>query len=264
MKVPESFKITYIGTATVLLEIGGLRILTDPVFDQSGQNYAFGWGTGSTKTKDPAVLPDTLGNIDLVLLSHDQHQDNLDDTGRSVLKKASKIVTTVSAAKRLGGGAHGLRKWQSIVIETPQGFPIQFTATPARHGPPLSRLFVGEVAGFILEWPGQRNGALYISGDTVWFKGIRQIGRRFKIGTALLHLGGVQFPFLGPLRFTFNGKEAVRTVQELNVKTTIPLHFEGWEHFRESRVKSEQSLSQLDSSHKVMWLELGVETPIEI
>ena len=44
-----NLSITHIGTATMLLEIGALRLLTDPVFDPAGGRYHFGWGTGSTK-----------------------------------------------------------------------------------------------------------------------------------------------------------------------------------------------------------------------
>jgi hypothetical protein len=79
---------------------------------------------------------------------------------------------------------------------------VRVTATPARHGPPLSRPLVGEVIGFMLEWEGQQYGALYISGDTVWFSGIAEFGKRFRTSLALFHLGGVRLPISGPLRYT--------------------------------------------------------------
>ena len=59
--------ITHIGVATMLLEIGSLRLLTDPVFDPVGGRYSFGWGTGSTKLTAPSVSADHLGAIDAVL-----------------------------------------------------------------------------------------------------------------------------------------------------------------------------------------------------
>ncbi len=57
-------RITHIGTATLLLELGDLRLLTDPVFDPPGGTYAFGWGTGSTKLTAPAVPGEALGTMD--------------------------------------------------------------------------------------------------------------------------------------------------------------------------------------------------------
>ena len=72
------------------------------------------------------------------------------------------------------------------------------TATPARHGPPLSRPVAGAVVGFALRWAGQDDGVLWMSGDTVLFDGVREIADRLDVDTALLHLGGVQFPDTGP------------------------------------------------------------------
>ena len=50
---------------------------------------------------------------------------------------------------------------------------------------------------------------MWISGDTVWFGGVREVARRIRVGTAILHLGGVRFGLTGPLRYTMNADEAV-------------------------------------------------------
>ena len=52
-------RLTHIGGPTVLIAVGGWRILTDPTFDPPGRDYAFGWGTGSKKLAGPAVEPAT-------------------------------------------------------------------------------------------------------------------------------------------------------------------------------------------------------------
>src|SRR5687767_2179603 len=173
-------RITHIGTATLLLEIGPMRLLTDPAFDPPGGNYSFGFGTSSTKLTAPAIRPEDIGKIDAVLLSHDQHEDNLDQAGRALLPLAGKVLTTNAGAKRLDNNAIGLKPWKSTTI-TSDGSEIKVTAVPARHGSLWSYIIVGETTGFVLEWSDQKYGALYISGDTVWFNGIHEIAYRFKI-----------------------------------------------------------------------------------
>ncbi|MFZ5518297.1 MAG: MBL fold metallo-hydrolase [Candidatus Zhuqueibacterota bacterium] len=257
-------RITHIGTATVIIEIGSLRILTDPVFDPAGGRYSFGWRTGSTKLTSPTVAVESLGHIDLVLLSHEHHGDNLDRAGRAWLPDAGQVITTVSGERRLRGNAVGLSKWASVEVGSREGLRVKVIATPARHGPLWTRPFVGEVIGFIVEWDGQRHGALYISGDTVWFRGIVEVGRRYRISTAVLHLGGVRFPLYGPIRFTFTGAEAARAAQALNARTIVPIHYEGWTHFRESRAESEQAFIAAGLGDRVLWLPPGVTSEIEV
>ena len=142
--------LTHIGGPTVLIEVGGWRLLTDPTFDPPGESYRFGWGTGSRKLAGPAIPASELGQIDAVLLSHDHHDDNLDPAGRAFLPSAGTVITTVPGAKRLGGNALGLEPWATTRLEAEGRPSIEITATPCRHGPPLSRPIVGAVIGFAL------------------------------------------------------------------------------------------------------------------
>jgi L-ascorbate metabolism protein UlaG (beta-lactamase superfamily) len=79
-RVPMSIQL--IGGPTTLLEIGGLRLLTDPAFDARGP-VPSGDRT-LMKTTGPAVAAEEVGPIDAVLLSHDQHDGNLDRSGRAL------------------------------------------------------------------------------------------------------------------------------------------------------------------------------------
>lgn len=257
------FAITYVGGPTALLEVGGLRLLTDPTFDPPGQRYRFGWGTSSRKLAGPALTPAELGRIDAVLLSHDHHGDNLDPAGRALLPSAGKVITTPSGARRLGGNAFGLAPWDSTTLETPDGGQLRITATPARHGPPLSRPIVGEVIGFVLEWDGP-GGGLWVSGDTVYFSGIAELGQRFDVAVALIHLGGVRFPISGPLRYTMNAEEGVRVAEELGLETLIPIHYEGWKHFRQGREEVERAFAAAGIAERVRWPRAGQAERIAI
>ncbi len=259
-------ELTHVGGPTVLIEFGGWRLLTDPTFDPAGGKYSFGWGTGSVKTTAPALAAADLGPIDAVLLSHDHHEDNLDAAGRALLPSAGTVLTTVPGAKRLGGNAVGLAPWETTTLEAPGKVPIEVTATPCRHGPPLSKPIVGDVVGFGLTWEGQQNGALWISGDTVLYDGVRAVAERLAVGTALLHLGGVKFPITGPLHYTMTAAQAVELLGLLEPATTVPIHYEGWKHFRQGRAEIERELGSVPAPLRdsVRWLPLGVGLPIEV
>ncbi|HEX8854589.1 MAG TPA: MBL fold metallo-hydrolase [Thermoleophilaceae bacterium] len=261
-----SVRITHIGGPTALIEVGGWRLLTDPTFDPPGRRYSFGWGSMSRKVAGPAMQPADVGPIDAVLLSHDQHGDNLDVAGRALLPNAGAVVTTVAGAKRLGGATRGLEPWSSTTLEKP-GLPaIEVTATPCRHGPPLSRPLAGDVVGFALRWDGQEHGVLWISGDTVLYDGVREVGTRLDVDIALLHLGGVRFPVSGPFRYTMTARDAVELCGLVRPRTVIPVHYEGWGHFKESRESIEREFAGApeDVRRSVRWLSIGLATDVPL
>jgi L-ascorbate metabolism protein UlaG (beta-lactamase superfamily) len=255
-------RITHIGGPTTLIEVDGWRLLTDPTFDPPGRRYSFGWGSASRKLTGPAIAVDELPPIDAVLLTHDHHADNLDNAGRALLPQAGSVVTTSAGAARLGGGAIGLVPWSVHTLREPGRPPLEITATPCRHGPPLSRPITGDVVGFALRWPGQEHGALWISGDSVLYGGIRQVGARFDVGTALLHLGAVQFGVSGPLRYTMTGRDGAELRSLLRPRTVVPVHYEGWSHFKQGRAGIESAFSE--ASTDLTWLEIGTPAALPI
>jgi L-ascorbate metabolism protein UlaG (beta-lactamase superfamily) len=201
-----------------------------------------------------------------VLLSHDHHGDNLDDAGRALLPRAGAIVTTDSGARRLGGVARGLGPWDTTVLEA-EGLPaIEVTATPCRHGPPFFHPLVGDVIGFALRWEGQQHGVLWISGDTVLYDGVCDVAERVRVGTALLHLGGVRFPVTGPLRYTMTARDAVELCELMRPRVAIPVHYEGWKHFQEGRDAIERELAAApdDVRSRIRWLPLGAGVDLAV
>src|SRR6516164_8722607 len=98
--------ITLIGGPTALIEIDGFRLLTDPTFDAPGAYQLL--HVKLQKTIGPAMKADAIGPVDAVLLSHDQHSDNLDHSGREFLQGVKRVLTTEAGAKRLGGRVEGL------------------------------------------------------------------------------------------------------------------------------------------------------------
>ncbi|NEK57874.1 MBL fold metallo-hydrolase [Geodermatophilus sabuli] len=258
-------RLTHVGGPTVLVEAAGWRLLVDPTFDPPGRRYAFGWGTGSRKTTGPAVAAEDVLPVDAVLLSHDHHADNLDDAGRALLPAAGVVVTTLPGARRLGGSVRGLAPWATTELTAPGRPTVVVTATPARHGPRFSRPVAGAVIGFALRWDGQEHGQLWISGDTVLFGGVRQVAERLTVDAALLHLGGVRFPVTGPVRYSMRGRDAVELCRLLRPRTVVPVHYEGWSHFREGRGPVEQAFAAAPPALRraVRWLPAGVPVDLD-
>ncbi len=259
-------RLTHIGGPTMLIEVGGWRLLSDPTFDAPGGRYSFGWGAFSRKLAGPAIAADDVGPIDAVLLSHDHHGDNLDHAGRALLPSAGAVLTTVSGARRLGGSALGLEPWQTTVLEAPDRPAIEITATPCRHGPAGIPFIIGDVVGFALRWAGQEHGVLWISGDTVLYDGVRDVAGRLSVSTALLHVGAVRFPITGPVRYTLSAREAAELCALIRPRTAIPIHYEGWKHFRQGREDVERAFAAApeDVRRSIRWLPIGSAVEVAV
>lgn len=255
--------VTHIGGPTVLIETRGWTILSDPTFDDPGRRYSFGWGTSSVKTSGPSIAVDDLPPVDVVVLSHDHHGDNLDDAGRALLAEVDDVVTTRAAARRLPVGAEGLGPWESTTLERPGRGPLRITATPCRHGPPLSRPIVGEVCGFALDFADDR-GVVWISGDTVLYGGVLDVAERFDVDVALVHLGDVHFRLTGPVHYSMTAAEGLELVRRISPRVAVPVHYEGWSHFQEGRAGIDAALAAAPAPERarVRLVTIGERTPL--
>jgi L-ascorbate metabolism protein UlaG (beta-lactamase superfamily) len=162
-----------------------------------------------TRRTGPALSPEELGPLDAVLLSHDQHADNLDRRGREVLARAPAVLTTPAGAARLPG-AIGLAPWQRHRLTGRGGRAWTVTGTPARHGPPGIEPITGDVTGFVL---GDDRGRdlVYVTGDTVWYEGVAEVARRFRQALVVLFTGGARPR--GPFHVTMDGNDALEAAR---------------------------------------------------
>jgi len=169
------FAATWIGHSTVLLQLGGLNVLTDPVFSQRA--FPVQW-LGPRRVVDPALPLDALPPLDIVLLSH-THYDHLD---KPAVKRIAKAHPQANWIVPLGVGAYvrgwGVRDvveldwWQETVTDS-----LRVTATPARH---FSARRLGDRnkslwCGFALEVEGKR---AYFAGDTAYHPEFGEVGAR--------------------------------------------------------------------------------------
>jgi L-ascorbate metabolism protein UlaG (beta-lactamase superfamily) len=252
-------RLTYIGGPTLLIEIGGVRLLTDPTFDPAPRDYPTPVYT-LHKTQSPAVAADAIGRIDAVLLSHDHHFDNLDNAGRELLSRAGRVLTTADGAKRLGGNAEGLVAWQSTDVVGDSSTPLRITATPARHGPEGGDR--GPCNGFVLSPSDDPADAVYVSGDTVWFEGVAEVARRFPVGVAVLFMGAAKVAVAGPSHLTFSAADGIEAARAFPRATIVPVHFEGWTHFSEAKADIDRAFDDAQLHDRLLWLTAGVATPV--
>jgi L-ascorbate metabolism protein UlaG (beta-lactamase superfamily) len=253
-----TFTVTYIGGPTAIFEIGGLRIMTDPTLDPAGGTYHSG-DIVHKKIKGPANVE--IGKIDLILLSHDQHFDNLDNAGRVLLEKVPKTYTTKIAASRLKGNCVGLDPWQTTSVQTPEGKEIYITATPARHGPAGSEKLQGNVIGFLLEINEESGPSVYITGDTVFYEGVAEVAKLYKPKYVFIFAGAAQPR--GAFNVTMRTNDAIDTAVAFPDATIIPLHFEGWGHLTQNAGDISSSYDILGIGSRLKILAGGVATVLE-
>lgn len=197
---------TYLGHATLLFEMDGKRLLSDPLFRS---RITFLWRTG--KRVDPAPLRD----VDAVLISH-LHHDHLDFASLAMLGNAIRLIVPKGAAKVIK--KHGYDNIQEIAIgETIQVGPVGVRAVFADHV--RSRQPFGPQAdciGYVLSGSAQ----IYYPGDTRIFPGMADLADRLDL--ALLPVWG-----WGPDRgkMHMGPVEAVEALKLLKPRYAVPIHW---------------------------------------
>ncbi|MDT7597532.1 MAG: hypothetical protein QOJ06_3078 [Pseudonocardiales bacterium] len=231
---PAGDRLTFVGTATTLLRLGGFTLLTDPNFLHRGQHVHLGYGLFSRRRTEPALQPDELPALDAMVLSH-LHGDHFDRIARRKLDRGLPIVTTAHAARRLRRwgfrSVAAVQTWQSWVL-TRGAERLTITAVPGQHGPAGVHRLLPPVMGsvFQLRRPGEPDLQVYITGDTLNRPMLRAIGERFPaLDAMVLHLGGTRV--LGVL-VTMDGRQGTDLMAQIRPGTTVPVHYDDYSVFR--------------------------------
>jgi L-ascorbate metabolism protein UlaG (beta-lactamase superfamily) len=224
----EHIELTPTGGPTVVIDIGGLRLLVDPTFDPPGE---YSIGTRSlVKTEANAWTEAQVGRVAAVLLSHDQHPDNLDHAGRRFVDTAPLVLTTPAAASRLGANVRALSSWSGVQLRRPDDRALTVTAAPAQHGPPGTEHLTGPVTGFVLS--GEDLPTVYVSGDNASLDVVREIqDRRGPVDVAVLFAGGAKSALLGDAYLTMSNAMAAEAAAILGRPRVLVVHTDGWSHF---------------------------------
>lgn len=252
-------KLTHIGGPTAVLNLGGLTFLIDPAFDEP-RDYQLP-GRVMTKLTGPAIPAAELGPIDVALVSHDEHKDNLDDAGRALLPSIPTVLSTPDAAERIEG-VRGLRNWETIDLPRPDGGVVTVTGVPALHGPEGAEKLLGVVTGFVLQ--GEGLPTVYVSGDNASLGYVKEIVDRFpSIDVAILFAGAARTALLDGANLTLTSEDAVEAARILDGATVVPVHTEGWTHFTEGPDTFVAAFRSAGLEDRVTLLAHGVETPFD-
>lgn len=254
----STINITHIGTATAVLEIDGVNFLTDPFFSPAGSSFPIREDFALEVSEDPALGLNELPPIDAVLLSHEDHADNLDDYGRQLLN-GRHVFTTVDGAKNLAPrpAVRGMKPWESTSVNL-GGVKYTITATPTQHFPG------NECTGFILttdrfgRHADGRPNAVWFTGDTVYIEEFARIPEQFHVVVALMNLGSafVETPISdGKLvQITMDGKQAGSLFRMLKADHLVPMHYESWGHFTQFGKELMADFKEEGVEEKVRWL----------
>lgn len=252
--------ILFVGTATVLLRYAGFTILTDPNFLHKGERVHLGFGMSSERLTEPAIGIDELPPLDFILLSH-MHEDHFDRVAQRKLDKTVPIITNPKAATALRKKGflrpYGVATWETLTIYKGNA-AVRITSLPAKHAPVPMKYLLPAVMGSMLEFQSpvdQTRLRLYVSGDTLLDKQLREIPRHFpNIDLALLHLGGTKM--MGVL-LTMDGKQGAQALKIIAPRTAIPIHYNDYTVFQSPLDDFKKAVRKARLEGKVKYLSIA-------
>lgn len=217
----EKYRITFINHSTLLIQINGLNILTDPIWSERCSPFSF---IGPKRVRAPGVSFNELPPIDVILISHN-HYDHLDINTLKLLWQRDKPRIFTGLGNKALLEKHGIKSieldwWQSLPISE----ELVLWATPAQHFSNRGLLDRNKTLwmGFLLQTKGAK---IYFAGDTGFGSHFQKIYDRFgAIDVALLPIGAfvpewfMHFAHISP-------QEAVKAAKILQARHSIGIHF---------------------------------------
>jgi len=216
----EPARLTWLGHSSFLVQLDGVSLLLDPVLeDRMGPLGIIG------RNVPPPLRPGQLPRIDAVLVSHD-HYDHLDlPTLRAVRAPVAAGLGNEELLRRERLLAVPLRWWQTVKVRD-----VAITFVPSQHfsGRGLGGRNRTLWGGFVIQGPP---ATLYHSGDTGYFSGFKEIGRRFPaIDVAMLPIGAYDPRwFMAPVHV--DPEEALQAFVDLGARTFVAMH---WGTFKQA------------------------------
>ena len=204
-------RITWIGHATFFLQFAGHSVIVDP-------NWAK-WHGPVKRQRKPGLELKGVPEVDLVLVTH-AHFDHLHKPSLKILQAREGIVVprgSASLVKRLGFPAiHEMQIWDTLSFDE-----LEILHTPSHH---WGARFIHDThrnyGGYLVRAGGK---SVFHCGDSAYFDGFKDIGKRGGIDVALMPIGAYESPSGRDVHM--NPEEAVRAFADLDAKVLIPMHY---------------------------------------
>jgi L-ascorbate metabolism protein UlaG (beta-lactamase superfamily) len=205
--------ITWIGHASFLIRTSKSALLVDP-------NWAR-WLKVIKRLREPGLALHQLPSIDLVLVSH-AHFDHLDRKSLRAVAAEQPIVVPEHVGDLVHGlgfdRVHELKRWEQLDFGSDE---LRITLTPAHHwGARVLHDDHRGFGGFVIEHAGK---TIFHCGDSAWFDGFAEIGKRWRIDVALLPIGAYDAPSGRDVHM--NPEEALRAFLDLKASCMVPMHY---------------------------------------
>jgi L-ascorbate metabolism protein UlaG (beta-lactamase superfamily) len=213
LSVPSAgnVRVTWVGHATFFIQFADHSVMVDP-------NWAR-WHGFVRRQRQPGLPLEQIPELDLVLVTH-AHFDHLHKPTLKVLQAREGIVVPTGSAslvKRLGFPAvHEVKVWDELDFNE-----LRVIHTPSHHwGARYIHDVHRDYGGYWMEAAGK---SVFHCGDSAWFDGFKEIGKRLKIDVALMPIGAYEAPSGRDVHM--NPEEAVRAFADLGAQVMIPMHY---------------------------------------
>lgn len=218
-------KIQLIRHATLLIRYRGMRLLVDPMLSPAGTMPPIA-NSGDTRTNPLVPLPlsptELIQGVDAVLITH-LHRDHFDDMAAEMLPRSLPLFCQPTDADRLR--ERGFHNIQPVTRRlTWEG--VSLVRTGGRHGFGDIGRQMGTVSGFVLRAPGEPT--LYLAGDTVWCRSVRDALVTHRPDVVVLNAGGARFVHGRPI--TMTAEDVARVCREAPTSRVVAVHMEAINH----------------------------------
>ncbi|HEV2391646.1 MAG TPA: MBL fold metallo-hydrolase [Verrucomicrobiae bacterium] len=249
----QALTAAWLGHATVLLNFYGVTILTDPaLLRRVGANTRIGT-IGARRLIAPALKPQQLPPIDLVLLSH-AHMDHMDLATIADLPGHPQAVTAHATDDLLAGTRLQtpipLRWGEQTRLRTRNGC-VQVRAFEVNHWGARWRYdkFRG-YNGYIVQREGKR---IIFGGDTAWTDSFRSLRSKGPFELAIMPIGAYQ-PWICS---HCTPEQAVRMANDAGAEHLLPIHFKTFPLGREGVVEPLERLQAALEPERLGWRDVG-------
>ncbi|KAH9927436.1 Metallo-hydrolase/oxidoreductase [Epithele typhae] len=270
----ENALLTFVGTATTLIEWRGLRLMTDPNFLNAADTVHLIPGVKSKRLTNPSLPLNQVPPVHFILLSH-YHEDHFDKLVEDRLRRHIPIITNSHAERHLTTSQYkhdpytavtALATWQTANITAGEA-ALDITAMPAKHVRPGVREIINNVLhvlpptnGWMLELKGDPPYRIYITGGTIMYEDLHDIPDKYPhIDLMLLYLGGTSLPDpkLPLLTTTMDANRGIALMNMVKPDVTIPIHYDDYDAFRSPLEDFQHKVMHAGLEDRVVYLSRG-------